>query len=670
MKQFIRLLILMVWLPLFSASQITTPIIKAGFGVDADMRARFFNGVLQTSDDWFLMAGTPGTSINGEFVIDTTGAAGILAGYLTDISPWPRRMASFYRTMSKPQFSVVNNRLWLDAIFVRDYHGNDTTVFTAGSDKNGMSPDFWTGGIQGIPDKNDILDMFVHVRRAGPAGTDSLWMFGGISLDNTTGNRYFDFEMYQTDIYYDRVSTQWYGYGPDAGHTSWQFDASGNILTPGDIIFNGEFQSGTLTAIEARIWVKKTDWQTIVPASFNWSGQFDGDGTGAVYGYASISPKTAGAFYTGLGSPVNTWAGPFGLVLQDNSLAYTNPGPATATNSKYIADQFIEFSVNLTKLGLDPVTLLGGDVCGSPFNRVVVKTRSSASFTSELKDFVAPTDLFLAARVIVDADVPIFCNDTSVSTIMVTNPHASSNYTWTTPDGHIVGSSSGTSITVDSAGTYIVTQRLMAGCAPYATDTFTITRVDDCALLSGYIKSFYGSYNIENKNIRLSWSIMNNENVSSFIVERSLNGVRFTPFKQITATQIPGEDIYSTNDDQEILNEQPVYYRIRMINNDGSYRYSKVISIVPDLSFTDGLVISPNPARDYVQINIQSSRNTLAEIAILTQQGKLIKLIKEQVNEGNTIINMPDPAAWPKGMYYVVLKMGEKIFHKKLVVIN
>lgn len=670
MKQFIRLLILMVWLPLFSASQITTPIIKAGFGVDADTRARFFNGVLQTSDDWFLLAGTPGTSINGEFVIDTTGAAGILAGYLTDVSPWPKRMASFYRTMSKPQFSVVNNRLWLDAIFVRDYHGNDTTVFTAGSDKNGMSPDFWTGGIQGVPDKNDILDMFVHVRRAGPTSTDSLWMFGGISLDNTTGNRYFDFEMYQTDIYYDRASTQWYGYGPDAGHTSWKFDASGNILTPGDIIFNGEFQSGTLTAIEARIWVKKTDWQTIVPASFNWSGQFDGDGAAAVYGYASISPKTAGAFYTGLGSPANTWAGPFGLVLQDNSLSYTNPGPASATNSKFIADQFIEFSVNLTKLGLDPVTLLGGDVCGSPFNRVVVKTRSSASFTSELKDFVAPTDLFLAARVIVDADVPIFCNDTSVSTIMVTNPHSTSEYTWTTPDGHIVGSSSGTSVTVDSAGTYIVTQRLMAGCAPYATDTFTITRVDDCALLSGYIKSFYGSYNSENKNIRLNWSILNNENVSSFIIERSYNGVRFTSLKQITATQIPGEDNYSTNDDQEIMNENPIYYRIKMINYDGSYRYSKVISIVPELSFTDGVVVSPNPAKDHVQINIQSSRNTLAEIAILTQQGKLIKLLKEQVNKGNTIINLPDPAAWPKGMYYVVLKMGDNIFHKKLVVIN
>ena len=352
-------------------SQITTPIIKARFGVDADLRANYFNGFVQAgNDDWFNLNAA---DTSGKYVIDTTGATLVVAGYLTDASPWPRRMSSIYRTMSRPAFSIVNNRLWLDAIWIRDYHGNDTTVFTAGSDKNGKSPATWTGGVQSIPDKNDILDMFVHVRRAGPNATDSLWMFGGISLDNTTGNRYFDFEMYQTDIYYDRVSGRWYGYGPDAGHTSWQFNAAGNITTPGDIIFSGEYQSSTLSNIEARIWVKKTDWQTIVPTAFNWSGQFDGDGAGAVYGYASILPKTAGAFYTGLGSAANTWAGPFRLILQDNSLAIN-----------YAKDQFMEFSVNLSKLGLDPVTLLGGDICGTPFNRIVVKTRASASFTAEL----------------------------------------------------------------------------------------------------------------------------------------------------------------------------------------------------------------------------------------------------------------------------------------------
>ena len=190
MKTFLRLLIFIG--PLFSQAQITTPVVKANFGVDADLRANYFNGLITgSSDDWF----NNGTAGTGRYVIDTTGAASIVAGYNSDVSPWPKRMATLFRGMSLPTFTVYNNRLWLDALFVRDYHGTDTTVFTVAS-KNGESPAIWTPGIQAIPDKNDILDMFMHIRRAGPNTTDSLWMFGGISMDNVTGNRYFDFELY------------------------------------------------------------------------------------------------------------------------------------------------------------------------------------------------------------------------------------------------------------------------------------------------------------------------------------------------------------------------------------------------------------------------------------------------------------------------------------------
>jgi len=427
------LLFAFIFLTLISSAQITTPIIKAAFGVDGDLRANYFNGFVQSgNDDWF----NNGTAGTGQFVIDTNGAAAIRAAYAADVSPWPVRMSSFYRGMSKPSFSVVNNRLWLDGLFVRDYHGNDTTVFTAGSDKNGMSPAFWSGGIQGVPDKNDILDMMMHVRRSGPTTTDSLWFFGGLSIDNITGNRYFDFELYQTDINYDRVSKKWYGYGPDAGHTSWQFDAAGNVTRPGDIVFSAEYQSSSLTNIEARIWVDRASL-SITPANFAWSGLFDGASSGAQYGYASILPSTAGPFYTGLQCGNAEWTGPFNLILQDNSMVTT-----------YTARQFMEFSVNLTKLGLDPVTTFGTDVCGTPFNRLVVKTRASASFTSELKDFVAPIDLFLAPRVDVLSDVPILCATQSVSNLFVQNPSASSSYSWSTTNGNIVGPTTGTTITV------------------------------------------------------------------------------------------------------------------------------------------------------------------------------------------------------------------------------
>src|SRR5688572_15308191 len=98
-------------------AQITTPIVKAFFGVDGEVKARNVNGALQSSDDWFMFPGTAGTNTNGTFVIDTTGAAALVSRYNTNPAT---RMNTFFRTMSRPQISLVNNRIWMDAMFVRD----------------------------------------------------------------------------------------------------------------------------------------------------------------------------------------------------------------------------------------------------------------------------------------------------------------------------------------------------------------------------------------------------------------------------------------------------------------------------------------------------------------------------------------------------------------------
>lgn len=270
MKPTTCILYFLLVFPAFIKAQITGPVIRAGFGVDADLRANYFNGFIQSGNDDWYNNGTDGTGI---FVIDTTGAAALINGYISDPAT---RSKSFFRTMNYPQYTVVNNRLLIDAIFIRDYHGDDSTVFASGSNKNGMSPVDWSCPVsQGIPDKNDILDMLVHIRRAGANNTDSLWMFGGVSIENTTGNRYFDFEMYQTDIYYDRPSRKFYNYGSDAGHTSWQLDGAGNIITPGDIIFTAEFGNSSLTSLEARIWVHQSTL-SITPVAFSWGGSLMG----------------------------------------------------------------------------------------------------------------------------------------------------------------------------------------------------------------------------------------------------------------------------------------------------------------------------------------------------------------------------------------------------------
>ena len=639
-----------LFLTLTTTAQITTPIIKAGFGVDADLRANYFNGFVQSgNDDWYLKdAGT------GQYVIDTTGAYQLVQAYNSDASPWPVRMSSIYRTMrkDKPPYSIVNNRLWLDALFVRDYHGTDTTAFTLAS-KNGDSPGNWTSDIQNIPDKNDILDMFMHIRRAGPNTTDSLWFFGGLSLDNVTGNRYFDFEMYQTDIYYDRATKSWYGYGPDAGHTSWQFDAAGNVTRPGDIIFSASYQSSGLTSIEARIWIDRASL-SITPAEFDWSGLFDGASSSSQFGYASILPKNGGTFYTGLQSKNGEWTGPFQVVLQNNTLSTT-----------YQAYQFMEFSVNLTKLGLDPVTTFGSDVCGTPFNRLVVKTRASASFTAALKDFVAPTDLFLSPRVQALADVPVFCGTMGVSNLSVQNPSSSSYYTWSTTDGHISGSSTGTSISVDSPGTYIVTQRLSAYCNPYATDTVAVAYDGSCTILANSLTMFKG--NVTDKIAQLKWTTNSNNTTDYFEVQRSFDGKVFTAIQTIKIKPTDdGIGNYAFQEDISAFNKPYVYYRLKIKMQGGVGGYSNVLRLNFPINSNDAMIF-PNPANDVIQLAMTSDKKQDVKMQVYNFAGALVESKSYPLIQGTNVFSI-NIENWKQGAYVVELLTANQTIHKKLIV--
>ena len=465
MKTILPLLLFVIYCTV-SNGQITTPQVKANFGVDADLRDNYVSTTATaTSDDWFVN-GNAGT---GKFVIDTIGAAEINNNYL--LNPLSRNQ-SLIRNMSFAPFSLINRRMLIDAVFVRDFHGDDSTIFASGSNKNGMNPSDWvTPESQSVPDKNEILDIYMHVRRDGGSGTDSLWMFGAVSIENTTGNRYFDFEMFQTDIAYNRTSNTFSGYGPDAGHTSWQFDAAGNVIKAGDIILTAEYSSSSLSLIEARIWIDR-NFLAVTPATFNWSGQFDGADSRAQFGYASILPKTEGAFYTGLQNSGTSWGGSYKVVRGDNSLV-----------TDYNPKQFMEFSVNLTKLGLDPVTILGASTCDMPFQKVMVKTRASTSFSAELKDFVAPFKTLNAAKADIFTTIPIYCGVNGVSNIKVTNPLSTSVYTWATLDGHFSDTSNKTSVYADAPGTYIVYQKLQASCPVYATDTLTIRCDTNCGIL-------------------------------------------------------------------------------------------------------------------------------------------------------------------------------------------
>jgi Secretion system C-terminal sorting domain len=649
-----NLLIAILLFPVALMAQIITPVVKANFGVDADLRANYFNSAIMAgNDDWF----NNGTGGSGAFIIDTTGAAARVARYATDLA---YRRLPFSAGMRQPQFSVVNNRLLYDAYFYRDYHGDDSTMYAAGSNKNGMSPASWSTPVsQSIPDKNEILDIMMHIRRAGPNTTDSLWMFGGVSIENVTGNRYFDFEMFQTDLTYNRSTLSFSNYGPDAGHTSWKFDAAGNVTQVGDIIFTAEYSSSSLSMVQARIWINNASL-SVTPVNFNWGGLFDGATNGATYGYASITPKTAGAFYTGLQCVNNTWAGPFSMIIGTNAM-----------QPNYIARQYMEFSVNLTKLGLDPVTaILGGNICGLPFKKVLIKSRASTSFTAELKDFIMPFDFFKAPRATVQATIPQFCGSSGVTDIYVTNPLSTSTYNWVTVDGNIVGGTTGTTITADTTGTYVVTQQLLASCPAYAIDTIIITADPICVTLACDILNFKASLN--GRITQLNWEAVCQQTVNYFEVERSTDGIHFTPVNHITASAVLNQPIkYTDADNLTGITTPYVYYRIKAVaDNKANVKYSKTVRVSLSTIVTPKIRLTPNPVVNSMLVSIDAANTADIQVKIFSGEGKLVKLHNTSLQKGPNNFTINGLQTLPRGIYHVVLTIDKDSYAEKIMVNN
>ena len=633
-------------------AQITAAQNKANFGVDGEVRASYLGLLPQpaaTSQDWFAntISGPP------RFMIDTTGAFAITSRYVSDLN---FRKLPFFRVMRYDPFTVLDGRMLIDAVYIRDYHGSDSTVF-ATSNKNGDSPADWDGSqAQNVPDKNDLLDMFVHVRRAGslPRLQDSLWFIGGIALDATNGNRYFDFELYQTDIFYNRATLSFTGYGPDAGHTTWQFDpATGVVTKPGDVIFSANFGGSGIDELVARIWVKKTDLLINTP-NFDWAGDFDGNGSGATFGYASIKPKITQNFYTGLQNSAVTWSGPFQLIRANNSVQTT-----------FDANQFLEFSVNMGTLGLDPISLLGGDPCGLPFRRILVKSRASSAFTAELKDFVGPFDFFDFKAADAAADFSMICGDNMISTISVTEPLPTSTYSWVTADGHIVGDTFGYQITVDTPGTYIVRQKLLTGCNQFAADTVVIGQDPACALLPINRIDLKGA--IEGQAAHLDFSVSANENVQAYALERSSDGKLFSQVKILNTNNKYGLTSYLTEDNLSLFEGTKVYYRIKITRVDGSIRYSAPLLLNIPVAKTNGFTIMPNPVSSKMQVIIAAEKNQEGVVKIFNALGSLMEMKKVSLCAGNNIIGFAGLEKWSSGIYPVQVVVGEQVFTQKMV---
>jgi predicted outer membrane repeat protein len=133
--------------------------------------------------------------------------------------------------------------------------------------------------------------------------------------------------------------------------------------------------------------------------------------------------------------------------------------------------------------------------------------------------------------------------------------------------------------------------------------------------------SFGGKLNERNK-VQLDWKVTEQQNISSYLVEYSGNGKNFSQIGSVTANTL--ENTQYTFTDNEPHSGQLAYYRLKILEMDGTHAYSRLISM--KLPAGENTIVYPVPAKNMVWLDWKGSAGNSADLSDLN--GRIIKTIK------------------------------------------
>ncbi len=174
--------------------------------------------------------------------------------------------------------------------------------------------------------------------------------------------------------------------------------------------------------------------------------------------------------------------------------------------------------------------------------------------------------------------------------------------------------------------------------------------------------SFGGTF--LNNAAALNWETVNEENFDRFEIERSSNGSSFATIGSKMA-QPGGFDArkqYNHFDDLSAVSGDVFYYRLKMLDADGKFKYSNVIMIRRDQKNINGLILSPNPVMNGIATVRFSARTTATvELKVVDMSGRTVLQQQNKVYEGNNSLAVNNLDRLQPGLYILRLVNGDDI---------
>lgn len=163
---------------------------------------------------------------------------------------------------------------------------------------------------------------------------------------------------------------------------------------------------------------------------------------------------------------------------------------------------------------------------------------------------------------------------------------------------------------------------------------------------------------------QLQWETIAESNTSHFDIMRSLDGLQFETMGKVRARGTSNtRQKYTFNDDQFVFLPFIVYYRLRSVDNDGSFSESRIVALTQSDAFND-VKLYPNPVatRAAIRINITATDD---QITVWNVMGHKIPVTTSSVELGITELRF---SQLPAGNYFITINSEKGIYTKKMVV--
>ena len=316
------------------------------------------------------------------------------------------------------------------------------------------------------------------------------------------------------------------------------------------------------------------------------------------------------------------------------ALSYEVPDPKNGDRFRYLA--------------AGDINSLSNPNCNIVSDEFIVETVDlSASVTG-----VGGTQICIGDGAKLIATVPA---GTDVDGLVGTAPYT---FVWKDPDGTILATVSGNtsgqdSITVNTLGfeppnnIWMVELTDDNGC----TDTADVEVIfdPDCPLPIELV-SFNGEWLQNGNAVSLKWKTANEMNSAYFMIEKSQDGRMFQRLSKIEAAGLSNDQKEYGFIDENSVNSKDLYYRLKQVDQDGSFEYSKIVHLTNNI--TDRLYVSQQ--NGLINIHLQNDQaQTIQQLIIYDSLGKLVQEMNNLFYPTGRHIITFDPSALNSGTYFV-----------------